>query len=51
MNRALAGPSLAPELPRHGWLRLSPINRRRLVNFRANKRGYWSFWIFRSCSC
>jgi microcin C transport system permease protein len=25
---------------------LSPINRRRLSNFRANKRGYWSFWIF-----
>ncbi len=27
-------------------LSLSPINRRRLHNFRANKRGYWSFWIF-----
>ncbi|MGH6841556.1 MAG: ABC transporter permease [Methylocella sp.] len=26
--------------------RLSPINRRRLENFKANKRGYWSFWIF-----
>ncbi len=25
---------------------LSPINRRRLANFRRNKRGYWSFWIF-----
>ena len=25
---------------------LSPINRRRLDNFKANKRGYWSFWIF-----
>jgi microcin C transport system permease protein len=25
---------------------LSPINRRRLKTFRANKRGYWSFWIF-----
>src|SRR5690554_7931654 len=24
----------------------SPINQRRLRNFRANKRGYWSFWIF-----
>ncbi|HTV34096.1 MAG TPA: ABC transporter permease, partial [Methylocella sp.] len=29
--------------------RLSPINQRRLVNFRANRRGYWSFWIFLSC--
>jgi microcin C transport system permease protein len=27
-------------------LGLSPINRRRLHNFRANRRGYWSFWIF-----
>jgi len=25
---------------------LSPINRRRLYNFRANRRGWWSFWIF-----
>ncbi len=25
---------------------LSPVNRRRLENFKANKRGYWSFWIF-----
>jgi microcin C transport system permease protein len=26
--------------------RLSPLNQRRLANFRANKRGYWSLWIF-----
>jgi microcin C transport system permease protein len=25
---------------------LSPINRRRLANFKANRRGLWSFWIF-----
>ena len=25
---------------------LSPINQRRLANFKANRRGYWSFWIF-----
>ena len=25
---------------------MTPINRRRLENFRANRRGYWSFWIF-----
>ncbi|MCU0954239.1 MAG: ABC transporter permease [Hyphomicrobium sp.] len=25
---------------------LSPINRRRWENFRANRRGYWSLWIF-----
>ena len=30
------------------WWRFGPlsaINRRRLANFRANRRGYWSFWI------
>lgn len=35
---------LAAEKPRRD--RLSPINRRRLQNFRANRRGYWSFWLF-----
>lgn len=25
---------------------LSPITQRRLTQFKANKRGYWSFWIF-----
>ncbi len=26
--------------------RVSPITRRRLENFRANRRGWWSMWIF-----
>ncbi len=26
--------------------KLSPMTARRLHNFRANRRGYWSFWIF-----
>jgi len=26
--------------------RLSPLNQRRWRNFKANRRGYWSFWIF-----
>ena len=26
--------------------KLTPSNQRRLANFKANKRGYWSFWIF-----
>jgi microcin C transport system permease protein len=26
--------------------RMSPINRRRWQNFKSNKRGWWSFWIF-----
>ncbi|UCH76150.1 MAG: ABC transporter permease [Rhodospirillales bacterium] len=25
---------------------IRPITRRRIRNFKANKRGYWSFWIF-----
>ena len=43
---ALDAPRLAPPLPRKGVLRLSPLNARRLANFQANRRGYWSFWIF-----
>ena len=27
-------------------LRISPINRRRWENFKANRRGYWSLWLF-----
>ena len=42
----LDGLLAAPVAPRKPWLRLSPMNQRRLANFRANKRGYWSFWIF-----
>ena len=37
---------LAPAEAKQGWLKLSPINRRRLNNFKANKRGWWSLWIF-----
>ena len=33
-------------LPEGRRVALSPINRRRWQNFKANKRGYWSFWIF-----
>ena len=25
---------------------ITPLTRRRLDNFRANRRGYWSLWIF-----
>ncbi|MGJ0393998.1 MAG: ABC transporter permease [Methylocystis sp.] len=37
---------LAPAIARNGLLRLSPLDQRRLAAFKANKRGYWSFWIF-----
>ncbi|MCD8562600.1 MAG: ABC transporter permease [Alphaproteobacteria bacterium] len=30
---------------------LSPITARRLTQFRANKRGYWSFWLFMALLC
>jgi microcin C transport system permease protein len=38
--------ALSPARPPRPRVHLSPINRRRLANFRANKRGFWSFWIF-----
>jgi microcin C transport system permease protein len=43
---AEAAAPLAPPLTGGGYFRLSPVNQRRMTNFRANKRGYWSFWIF-----
>ncbi|GJE02933.1 MULTISPECIES: ABC transporter permease [Methylobacterium] len=45
----LTSPAAAPvavPLPGIGTRRLSPLNRRRLANFRANRRGYWSFLLF-----
>ena len=38
--------ALAPPLPKAGVIRLSPMNRRRWRNFAANRRGFWSFWLF-----
>ena len=43
MNATVAQASSAPPLKRP-WI--SPTNRRRLGNFRANGRGFWSFWLF-----
>ena len=44
---ALATPRpLAPPSGRGGWLRLTPLNRRRLDGFKRNRRGFWSFAIF-----
>jgi len=37
---------LAPPLPPRGLLHLGPIGRRRLANFTANKRGFWSLILF-----
>ena len=41
MSQSLA--NLAPGLARS---RLSPLNHRRIANFKANKRGYWALRIF-----
>jgi microcin C transport system permease protein len=38
--------SLAPPLSQRWLVRLTPLNRRRLGNFRQNRRGFWSLWIF-----
>jgi microcin C transport system permease protein len=40
----LPGQEMAPPKPTR--FTLSPINRRRWNNFRANRRGFWSLWIF-----
>jgi len=32
--------------PRFFGFTISPINRRRIDNFKANRRGYWSLWVF-----
>ena len=32
--------------PERQVVALSPINRRRWENFKRNRRGYWSLWIF-----
>jgi len=40
-------PSPLGEIPTpRGRFSLSPLNRRRWQNFKANRRGFWSFWIF-----
>ena len=36
----------APKILLSGILRLSPLDRRRLDNFKANRRGLWAFWLF-----
>jgi microcin C transport system permease protein len=33
-------------LPERHLLAVSPLNRRRWENFKANQRGYWALWIF-----
>ena len=32
--------------PQRRWIAISPLNKRRWENFKANRRGYWSLWLF-----
>jgi microcin C transport system permease protein len=32
--------------PERRWITISPINKRRWQNIKANRRGYWSIWVF-----
>src|SRR5262249_27221089 len=45
--RLVDGGRLGPDVttPRRRFT-LTPINRRRWENFKSNRRGYWSLWIF-----
>lgn len=45
MAASLAEP-VATALPRRKRFVLTPLNQRRLANFKANRRGYWSLWFF-----
>jgi microcin C transport system permease protein len=40
------GQSLAPAGDTFLGRRITPLTRRRLDNFRTNRRGFWSLWIF-----
>jgi microcin C transport system permease protein len=40
------GPSGVVVPPERRWISVSPLNKRRWESFKANRRGYWSLWIF-----
>jgi len=44
MNRMTTDITASPAKPKRPFL--SPLNQRRWQNFKANRRGYWSLWIF-----
>ncbi|MGI8526718.1 MAG: ABC transporter permease, partial [Pseudolabrys sp.] len=41
-----AGPTGLVVPPQLKWISISPLNKRRWENFKSNRRGYWSLWIF-----
>jgi microcin C transport system permease protein len=47
VDTALPAPAVAPvRSGRVLGVKLTPLARRRLRNFRANRRGFWSLWLF-----
>jgi microcin C transport system permease protein len=49
MSEAATATELPPpahERPKLLGIPISPLNARRLANFRRNRRGFWSLWIF-----
>jgi microcin C transport system permease protein len=46
MTTATSSPTLRRAPDRVLGIRVSPLTRRRFANFRANRRGFWSLWIF-----
>ena len=43
---AAAAAATVAEPPKQRLFSLSPLNRRRWQNFKRNRRGYWSLWLF-----
>jgi microcin C transport system permease protein len=43
---APAAPAADAPPPKRGLFHLSPLNQRRWQNFKRNRRGYWSMWVF-----
>ncbi len=42
----MAAEHTAASKSRYLWMEVSPLTRRRIDSFRANRRGYWSLWVF-----
>jgi microcin C transport system permease protein len=43
---APVAPAADAPAPKRGLFHLSPLNQRRWLNFKRNRRGHWSLWIF-----
>jgi microcin C transport system permease protein len=43
---APVAPAVDAPPPKRGLFHLSPLNQRRWQNFKRNRRGYWSMWLF-----